>query len=43
LSAGYRRVDRVRPLARGVTIARQHLYRGRPVIAAPVEAVRRVP
>jgi hypothetical protein len=32
----------VGPPARGVTIARQYLYQGRPVTAAPVGAVLRV-
>jgi len=40
--AYYPRVDRVGPLARGVTITRRYLYRGRPVTAAPVGAVLRV-
>ena len=40
--AYYPRVDRVGPLARGVTIARQYLYRGRPVTAAPLGVVLRV-
>jgi alpha-2-macroglobulin len=40
--AYYPRVNRVGPLARGVTITRQYLYRGRPVTAAPVGAVLRV-
>jgi uncharacterized protein YfaS (alpha-2-macroglobulin family) len=40
--AYYPRVDRVGPLARGVTITRQYLYRGCPVTAAPVGAVLRV-
>jgi hypothetical protein len=39
--AYYPRVDRMEPLARGVTIVRQYLYRGRPVTAAPVGAVLR--
>ena len=42
MSARYPRVRRVGPLARGVTIARQYLYRGRPVTAAPLGVVLRV-
>jgi hypothetical protein len=41
VSARYPRVHRVGPLARGVTIARQYLHRGRAVTMTPVGAVLR--
>jgi len=40
--AYYPRVDTVKPLARGVAIAREYLYNGHPVTSAPAGAVLRV-